>query len=231
MHGLSARCLGWGACRRDGGKRGRGNGAASHQKSARPAPPCRSVALPPLALARARFLSLRPSTRTHARTHTHTHSHTHTHTHIYKQRPSTAVRSFADSDGPDDAAASGEDFGNPLFANNPAFAAVFKSALGRSGGAAALATGPPAEEVPTRSGLEEVLHTALRNQRTLMLELEGAKKRIEAQLAREQRQFERLQFALKKSVSDHAYTINMDKLRVREKKEWEEERARLMKGE
>ncbi len=96
---------------------------------------------------------------------------------------------------------------------------------------AALATGPPAEEVPTRSGLEEVLHTALRNQRTLMLELEGAKKRIEAQLAREQRQFERLQFALKKSVSDHAYTINMDKLRLREKKEWEEERARLMNGE
>ena len=139
---------------------------------------------------------------------------------------------IADSSTPHHDPAMGDEIGgaNPLFANNPAFAAVFKSALGRNG-ASALASGPPVEELPTRSGLEEVLHTALRNQRVLLLELEDSKKRIEAQLVREQRQFERLQFALKKSISDHAYTVNMDKLRVREKKEWEAERERLAGGE
>lgn len=142
-------------------------------------------------------------------------------------------------DSPDDAAASGDDDadgptpvggGNPLFANNPAFAAVFKSALARQGGAAALAAGPPAEAPRPRSALEEVLHTALRNQRSLLLELEDSKKRVEAQLVREQKQFERLQFALKKSISDHAYMTSMDKLRARERAEWAAEREGLRRG-
>ena len=135
---------------------------------------------------------------------------------------------------PDDDAASGDEIGdapNALFANNPAFAAVFKSSLSRQGGASALTSGPPAEEPRSRSGLEEVLHTALRNQRGLLLELEDTKKRVEAQLVREQKQFERHQFALKKSIDDHAYTTSMDKLRAREKAEWREEKERLMKGE
>lgn len=118
---------------------------------------------------------------------------------------------------------------NPLFANNPAFAAVFKSAIARQGSAAM--AGPPAEEERPRSGLEDVLHTALRNQRTLIVELEAEKKRVEAQLAREQRQFERLQFALKKSITDHAYLLSMEKLRAREKAEWAAERERLSDGE
>jgi hypothetical protein len=119
---------------------------------------------------------------------------------------------------------------NPLFANNPAFAAVFKGALARQGGASAAMSGPPAEEDRPRSGLEDVLHTALRNQRALIVELEAAQKRVEAQLAREQKQFERLQFALKKAVSDHAYTLSMEKLRAREKAEWAAERERLSGG-
>lgn len=149
------------------------------------------------------------------------------------RRPSTTSATAFVGDGPDDAAASGDDITeapNPLFANNPAFAAVFKSALGR-GGASALNSGPPADDPGARVGLEEVLHTALRNQRALLLELEDGKKRIAAQLVREQRQFERLQFALKKSISDHAYTTSMDKLRVREKQEWETERGRLTRKE
>ena len=67
-------------------------------------------------------------------------------------------------------------------------------------------------------------------QRGLLLELEDSKKRVEAQLVREQKQFERLQFALKKSISDHAYMTSMDKLRARERAEWAAEREGLRRG-
>ena len=77
------------------------------------------------------------------------------------------------------------------------------------------------------SALEEVLLSALRDKRRAILELEAQAKTVKAALARENRQFERLQFALKTAASDGAMSRSMAKLRARDQERIKELEARL----
>ena len=72
-----------------------------------------------------------------------------------------------------------------------------------------------------------MLLSALRDKRRAILELEAQAKTVKAALARENRQFERLQFALKTAASDGAMSRSMAKLRARDQERIKELEARL----
>lgn len=106
---------------------------------------------------------------------------------------------------------------NPLFASNPAFAAVLADSLSRQG-SGALVSGEertPEDELDKEGPIEEVLASCLRDQRQAVVQLEQMEKVVKAALERERKQFERLQFAFKKAANDRAYAQSLAKLRKR----------------
>ena len=80
---------------------------------------------------------------------------------------------------------------------------------------------PPSSSSSTSrpSALVEVLHDSVRLSRRTVVELEAIQKAVAVALEREKKQFERLQFALKKATDDAAFAKSMGKLRAREKEE------------
>lgn len=67
--------------------------------------------------------------------------------------------------------------------------------------------------------ISEVLHDSLRQSRRTVVELEAVAQVVAALLAREKRQFERLQFALKKAGNDAAFAKSVARVRAAEKEE------------
>jgi len=105
---------------------------------------------------------------------------------------------------------------NPLFANNPAFAAVLADSLNRQG-ADALTSGEEStgEDEDREGAIEEMLASCMRDQRQAVVQLEHLEKAVKEALVRERKQFERLQFAFKKAASDRAFAQSIAKLRKR----------------
>jgi len=101
---------------------------------------------------------------------------------------------------------------NPLISSNPQFAAALKDAMKRSGRGALTKNAPPAE--PKHSPGEEVLVHALRQSRRTILRLERAQKELAEALEQENKQFERIQFGLKRATADAAYIKTLQKLRA-----------------
>jgi len=102
---------------------------------------------------------------------------------------------------------------NPMFDSQ--FSSVLKDALSRQG-TSSLFSGPIQAEAPKGerkpSALEEVLLTALQNSRRNIKQLEAARDYAAQSLVREQKQFERLHFCLKKANSDAAYQHTLEML-------------------
>ena len=67
------------------------------------------------------------------------------------------------------------------------------------------------------SPAEEVLIEALRQARRNLLRLEQEQKQIEFDLEQQQKQFDRIQFALKRAQGDAAYIRTLEKLRAEQK--------------
>jgi hypothetical protein len=101
---------------------------------------------------------------------------------------------------------------NNLISSNPQFASVFQSALKRGGRAALTQNAAPAEPKP--SPAEEVLMHALRQSRRTINRLEQAQRELEEALIQENRQFERIQFGLRRATADAAFIRTLQKLRA-----------------
>lgn len=67
--------------------------------------------------------------------------------------------------------------------------------------------------------LSEVLHDSLRQSRRTVVELEAVAQVVAGLLARERKQFERLQFTLKKAQNDAAFAKSIARVRAAEKDE------------
>ena len=67
------------------------------------------------------------------------------------------------------------------------------------------------------SPAEEVLLEALREARRNIIRLENLQKAIEINLEEQQKQFDRVQFALKRANSDAAYIRTLEKIRAQQK--------------
>ena len=157
------------------------------------------------------------------------------HTHTLPKRASKLQRTVAQ------AGAEGQIPGNPLFANNPQFAAALQSVAARQGDEA-LFSAPPAvvpEEcvallpMPMHllaycihtSGIEcrqttpheEMLLTSLQISRRNIRNFESMKQTIEKSIVSEEQQFERLHFAYKKIKSEGAYIKHLEKRLAQEK--------------
>ena len=78
---------------------------------------------------------------------------------------------------------------------------------------------PPRPPLPSSrvDAIVEVLHNSLRESRRSVVELEAVGKAVAAALDREKKQFERLQFVLKKASDDAAYLKGQRKLRDRDR--------------
>lgn len=137
---------------------------------------------------------------------------------MQQQKRQTRTRIYSSSPSNDpEAAAANVVAANPLFANNPAFAAVLADSLSRQG-SDALVSGEarsPEDEFEKEGAIEEVLASCLRDQRQAVVQLEQLEKAVKAALGREKKQFDRLQFAFKKAASDRAYAQSLAKLRKR----------------
>ncbi|KAK9845502.1 hypothetical protein WJX81_008026 [Elliptochloris bilobata] len=71
---------------------------------------------------------------------------------------------------------------------------------------------------PLRAGAaEEVLLTALRESRRNLIGLQASQKALVEAIKREEMQFDRLQFAYKKAISEAAYVRTLEKLLERER--------------
>ena len=129
----------------------------------------------------------------------------------------TTTRASSSNDGGESNSAANVVAANPLFAGNPAFAAVLSDSLSRQG-SGALVSGEarnPDEEFDKEGPIEEVLASCLRDQRQAVVQLENLEKVVKSALERERKQFDRLQFAFKKAGNDRAYAQSLAKLRKR----------------
>ena len=135
-----------------------------------------------------------------------------------RQYRRTRISSSSNDSGPNnETSAANVVAANPLFANNPAFAAVLADSLNRQG-SDALVSGEarsPEDDSEKEGAIEEVLASCLRDQRQAVVQLEQLEKAVKAALERERKQFERLQFAFKKAANDRAYAQSLAKLRKR----------------
>lgn len=76
-----------------------------------------------------------------------------------------------------------------------------------------------------------MLLDGLRQARRNILKLENVKKLVEMSLEEENKQFERIQFALKRANSDAAYIRTLEKLRLQQKEEIRKLEDDLMNGQ
>ncbi|DBB00898.1 hypothetical protein WJX77_001430 [Trebouxia sp. C0004] len=107
--------------------------------------------------------------------------------------------------------------GNPLFANNPQFAAAFSQAVTRQGDEAVLsgaAAAPPEERT---SPHEDMLLSSLQVSRRKILNYQSMVKMMENALKAEEQQFERLHFAYKKVKAEGAYIKQLERRLAEEK--------------
>lgn len=103
----------------------------------------------------------------------------------------------ASNTDPDPAAGS-----SPLFTSQ--FMGVLQTSLARQG-PDALTGGPPRSEEPRASATEEVLTVALSQSKTTLQQLVAWRDQIDRQVAVQQKQVDRMEFALNKSRNDAAY--------------------------
>eukprot|EP01024_Parvocaulis_polyphysoides_P014448 TRINITY_DN15982_c0_g4_i1.p2 TRINITY_DN15982_c0_g4~~TRINITY_DN15982_c0_g4_i1.p2 ORF type:complete len:151 (-),score=43.10 TRINITY_DN15982_c0_g4_i1:191-643(-) len=106
---------------------------------------------------------------------------------------------------------------NPIFSED--FQAALKEALSTEG--IESLTGRPEDQIeppPVMGAAEEVLLTAVAVCKQNLKRLVAIENEIDACLEKERAQLNRLQFALKKAVDDHAYAKTMEK-RVADLKE------------
>lgn len=96
---------------------------------------------------------------------------------------------------------------NPLFDNQ--FMSVLQDSLARQGDQA-LTSAPPAE--PRVSATEEVLTVALQQSKRTLMQLMAWREQIDRQVAAQQKQVDRMEFALNKSRNDAAYLRAMKEL-------------------
>ncbi|KAL4856984.1 hypothetical protein ACK3TF_002677 [Chlorella vulgaris] len=96
---------------------------------------------------------------------------------------------------------------NPLF--NSQFMGVLQDSLARQG-EQALTSAPPTE--PRVSATEEVLTVALSQSKQTLMQLMAWREQIERQVAVQQKQVDRMEFALNKSRNDAAYLRAMKEM-------------------
>jgi hypothetical protein len=96
---------------------------------------------------------------------------------------------------------------NPLFNNQ--FMSVLQDSLARQG-EQSLTTAPPAE--PRVSATEEVLTVALQQSKQTLAQLMAWRDQLDRQIAVQQKQVDRMEFALNKSRGDAAYLRAMKNL-------------------
>lgn len=96
---------------------------------------------------------------------------------------------------------------NPLF--NSQFMGVLQDSLARQG-SEALTKAPPAE--PRVSATEEVLTVALQQSKQTLGQLLAWRDQLERQIAVQQKQVDRMEFALNKSRNDAAYLRAMKEM-------------------
>ncbi|DBB00414.1 TPA: hypothetical protein ACH3X3_002137 [Trebouxia sp. C0006] len=106
--------------------------------------------------------------------------------------------------------------GNPLFANNPQFAAAFSQAVTRQGDEAVFSGAAAAPTEERTSPHEDMLLSSLQVSRNI-LNYQSMVKMIENALKAEEQQFERLHFAYKKVKSEGAYIKQLERRLAEEK--------------
>ena len=92
---------------------------------------------------------------------------------------------------------------------NQQFMGVLQQSLARQG-ADALTKGPQQED--RVSAVEEVLSTALKQSKNSLLLMQQWKNQIEAQIAAQEKQVSRMEFALNKARSDAAYMKTLKRM-------------------
>lgn len=115
-------------------------------------------------------------------------------------RPARAPRAGADSDSDGGSA--------PIF--NDAFAAVFRDSIARQGAGAL--SGPAAPDEFENKAMEEVLAAALQTSRATLGGMRQWRDQLDAQIKGQERQVERMQFALTKAKGDAAYMLALKRL-------------------
>ncbi|DBA78473.1 TPA: hypothetical protein ACH3X2_007962 [Trebouxia sp. C0005] len=107
--------------------------------------------------------------------------------------------------------------GNPLFANNPQFAAAFSQAVTRQGDEAVFSGAAAAPLEERTSPHEDMLLSSLQVSRRNIINYQSMAKMIENALKAEEQQFERLHFAYKKVKAEGAYIKQLERRLAEEK--------------
>lgn len=106
---------------------------------------------------------------------------------------------------------------NPLFANNPQFAAAFSHVVTRQGDEAVYSGAQAAKPAERTSPHEDMLLTSLQTSRRNILQYQAMEKTIGNAIKAEEAQFERLHFAYKKIKAEGAYIKQLERRLAEEK--------------